>query len=59
MVGKKLTKAQKAKIQQDREKKYNLDIMLKNKVITQDYYNKKIKLVTIYGGIHHPICSNE
>ena len=54
MVGKKLTKAQRAKEQQNREKKYNLDIMLKNKVISQDYYNSKIKLVTIYGGMHHP-----
>jgi hypothetical protein len=53
MVGK-LTKAQKAKQQQNREKKYNLEMMLKNKVITKDYYDKKISLITIYGGIHDP-----
>lgn len=57
MVGK-LTKAQKATQQQNREKKYNLEMMLKNKVITKDYYDKKIKLVTIYGGMHHPRGSN-
>lgn len=50
MVGKLI----KAKIQQDREKKYNLDMMLKNKVISEDYYHKKIKLVTLYGGMHNP-----
>ena len=54
MVGKKLTKLEKAKQQQDREKAYNLGQMLINKSISQDYYNKKIKLVTIYGGMHHP-----
>lgn len=59
MVGKKLTKAEKAKQLQSRETKYNLNSMLKNKVISQDYYNKKIKLVTIYGGMHHPRGSNE
>lgn len=53
MVGK-LTKAQKAKQLQDREKAYNLGQMLKNKTISQDYYNKKIKLVAIFGGMHHP-----
>ena len=52
MVGK-LTKAQKAKQLQDREKKYNLDIMLKNKLITKEYYEKKYKLITVYGGMHH------
>lgn len=55
----KLTKAQKAEQQQNREKAYNLGQMLKNKVISKDYYNKKIKLVTIYGGMHHPRGSNE
>lgn len=58
MVGR-LTKAQKAKQLQEREKKYNLSKMLRNKTISQDYYNKKIKLVTIYGGIHQPKGSNE
>ena len=48
------TKAQIAKEQQNREKKYNLDIMLKNGVISKDYYNKKIKLITVFGGIHNP-----
>jgi len=54
MVGKKLTKLQKATIQQNREKKYNLEMMLKNKIISKDYYDKKVKLITIYGGMHHP-----
>jgi len=58
MVGKKLTRLEKATIQQNREKAYNLGQMLINKTISQDYYNKKIKLVTIYGGIHHPRGSN-
>jgi hypothetical protein len=55
MVGKRLTKAQKAKILQDREKRYNLEMMLKNKVISKDYYDKKVKLITIYGGMHNPM----
>lgn len=54
MVGKKLTRLEQAKEKQNRETKCNLAIMLKNKVISQDYYDKKIKLVTIYGGMHHP-----
>lgn len=53
MVGK-LTKAQKAKQLQDREKRYNLDMMLKDGKITKDYYNKKVSLITIYGGMHNP-----
>jgi hypothetical protein len=59
MVGKKLTKLEIAKEQQNREKAYNLGQMLINKTISQDYYNKKIKLVTIYGGMHYPRGSNE
>jgi hypothetical protein len=54
MVGIRLTRAEKARRQQNQEKKYNLTIMLKNKVISKDYYDKKIKLITIYGGMHNP-----
>lgn len=54
MVGKKLTKLQMALEKQKRESKYNLEMMYKNGKISKDYYDKKVKLITIYGGMHHP-----
>ena len=48
MVGKKLTKLQKAIRQQNIEKKHNLKIMLNKGLISEEYYNKKVKLITIY-----------
>jgi len=42
---KRITKLDKARIQQNKEKRYNLGMMLKNGTITREYYDAKMALI--------------